>query len=81
MILKVYHKKVLLIPPNPNTYIIYYRQFLHLFSYCVYIHGCIGEEAARIKPEVVFDEEDGEGIICADVMDETKKAVCRIRAA
>ena len=46
-----------------------------------YVHACIGEETARIKPEVVFDEEDGKGIICDDVMDETKKAVCRIRAA
>ena len=43
-------------------------------------YTCIGE-TARINPEVVFDEEDGKGIIAAAVMDETKRAVCRIRAA
>ena len=38
-------------------------------------------ETARINPEVVFDEEDsGKGIIDDAVMDEKKKAVCRIHA-
>ena len=54
---------------------------MQLFSYYVCIHALIGEETARIKPEVEFDEEDGKGIIGDEVMDETKKAVCRIRAA
>ena len=44
--------------------------------YCIF-----AGETARINPEVVFDEEDsGKGIIDDAVMDEKKKAVCRIHA-
>lgn len=39
-------------------------------------------ETARIAPEVVFDEEDsGKGIIDDAVMNDKKKAVCRIHAS
>ena len=44
----------------------------------VYLHT---GETARINPEVVFDEEDsGKGIIDDAIMEENKKAVCRIHA-
>ena len=34
--------------------------------------------ASFIKPEVVFDEQDGKGIIDDFVLSEKKKAVCRV---
>ena len=45
---------------------------------------CAGGNAdtAHINPEVEFDEEDsGKGIIDDGVMEEKKKAVCRISAS
>ena len=46
------------------------------YFYCIF-----ADETARINPEVVFDEEDsGKGIFTDAVLDERKKAVCRIHA-
>jgi len=43
------------------------------------VHTNVG--ASYIKPEVVFDEADGRGIIDDHVMSENKKAVCRVHGA
>jgi len=42
---------------------------------------CVCAGASYINPEVVFDEQDGRGIIDDHVMSENKKAVCRVHGA
>ena len=48
-------------------------------TYTYVVCTCVG--ASYINPEVVFDEEDGRGIIDDHMLSEKKKAVCRVHGS